>query len=459
MATRLGTGDTVDGGNYLYIDATTISQNTSTRQSTVTWHAYWHFSTVGCRDLGNLQFTVNGAKEYTGSTASNAEHTYNSSHTAATHPNLDMASGSFVIQHDGNGIGSFTCSGTCTGYSGAVSNFATHTVTLAEISTVPDAPGLTSVSQVNNLNALDIVYTAPADDGGPNIDNYIIQYANNSSFSGYTNVNDTGGTYRISNLAWGQAYWVRVYAHNSIGNSGPSTVRSGTTDSTIPSTMAAPTISAITYNSANVGYTAPAANGAAILDYYVRVWKDAALTQVQSEWSPASNPQTVTGLAPNTSYWVGVYARNVNGYSNVSPVSTFKTGVTVPGAPTGLAISNITPVAASGSWAAPAFTGGQTITGYDVSITTTNAVGAITASPTASPYPITGLKPSTDYWFWVRAKNASGVGTWSASQQFKTLPGAWIGNGTEWRPAIVYVGNGTAWVPATIHVGDGTAWK
>ncbi|MFC3068576.1 cadherin-like beta sandwich domain-containing protein [Phenylobacterium soli] len=86
-----------------------------------------------------------------------------------------------------------------------------------------------------------------------------------------------------------------------------------------------------------------------------------------------------------------------------------------PGAPT---IGAVTPgdTQASVAFTAPAFTGGDTITGY----TATSSPGGLTGTCASSPCTVTGLTNGTAYTFTVTATNSAGTGSASAASSGAT---------------------------------------
>ena len=147
-----------------------------------------------------------------------------------------------------------------------------------------------------------------------------------------------------------------------------------------------------------------------------------------------SNTVTATVAAGNGMRGVGVdpsthivYVSNVN-------VNTVSVIATVPGAPSGVAT-----VAGDGkatvSFTPPPSDGGSAITGYTVTATdhTTAAKGGQTATGTASPIIVGGLKNGDSYTFTVTAANVVGSGTPSAPSNPvtpATVPGAPTGAAT-----------------------------
>lgn len=201
-------------------------------------------------------------------------------------------------------------------------------------------------------------------------------------------------------------------------------------------------ISNVTTSSAKVNVSASDGRGAAVTSYLVQVSSSSSFNSIVATLGGSG---TVSGLAPNTPYWVRARAHNSVGDSAWSGTATFTTGATVPGVPTGVGFSGVTQSGVNAAWTAPAANGGSAITGYDVQLATDAnfSVGVINKTFTASPGAIAGLSPGTKYWGRVRAKNAVGAGAYSAAQTFTTLTGT---------PVIVFPTQGMARQPATAHV-------
>lgn len=110
-------------------------------------------------------------------------------------------------------------------------------------------------------------------------------------------------------------------------------------------------------------------------------------------------------------------------------------------------------------------TGGSNIKNFDVGYSATNWVAQgtiISNAASASNYggtrTITGLKPNTFYYFWVRSKNAKGTSPWSPAKGILTSGGVMIRYMNEWRNAIPYVKHNGIWQPARAYVKRNDAW-
>lgn len=181
-------------------------------------------------------------------------------------------------------------------------------------------------------------------------------------------------------------------------------------------------VSNVTTNSAKVNVSASDGRGSAVTSYLVQVSSTSSFNSIVATLGGTG---TVSGLSPNTPYWVRARAHNAVGDSAFSGTQTFTTGATVPGTPTGVGSNSITQNSANITFTAPGANGGSAITGYDVQLATDAnfSVGIINKSVTASPAAVTGLVPGTKYWARVRAKNAVGAGTYSGSITLTTLTG------------------------------------
>lgn len=230
-----------------------------------------------------------------------------------------------------------------------------------------------------------------------------------------------------------------------------------------PSTPAAPSVGAITATTATVSWSAPATNGSTLNGNAGQISRNSGFTDVISSWSVASwqTSHALTGLPKGAVMYARIQARNGVGWSAWSGSRTFTTLTTPASAPGPVEFTNVGPTSANVAWTAPSDTGGAAITAYELQRATDAGFTANTATTTflSSPGTLAGLLPGTTYYVRSRAVNSAGPGAWSTPATVTTLSAVRIGDGTVWRPAIVWVGDGTRWIQTLVRVGDGTVWK
>ena len=195
----------------------------------------------------------------------------------------------------------------------------------------PGAPSLTLV--VRSATSLRTVLHAPVSDGGQAIDRYELQRKPASSNAWAGVVSDWQGPgYNHNGLTAGASYDFRARAHNAVGWGGWSDVLSGA-PAAAPDAPGAPVL---TPGDGELGvlWTAPAANGAVIVDY------DVDYRSGSGDWSAhehvgAGTSTTISGLANGRSHEVRVLATNAQGSSGWSPSANATPVAAVDGPLTG----------------------------------------------------------------------------------------------------------------------------
>ena len=272
--------------------------------------------------------------------------------------------------------------------------------------TVPSAP-TTLVATPGNTTA-SITFTA-ASTGGYAISTY--QYSLNGG--AWTSAGTAASPVNLTGLLNGTTYAVQLRAVNAVGAG----AASGTVSVTPRTTPGAPTSLVATpgNTTASIAFTAGGTGGSAITGYEYSLnggaWTSAGTT---------TSPVSLSGLVNGTPSSVHLRAVNTAGAGTASGAVSV-TPRTTPGAPTSLVA---TPGNTTASIAFTAgSTGGSAITDYQYSL----EGGAWTsASTTSSPVSLSGLVNGTPYSVQLRAVNAAGGGTASATVSItpRTIPSA-----------------------------------
>lgn len=262
----------------------------------------------------------------------------------------------------------------------------------------PNAP--TGLKAIPGDGQVTLNWTAPAFDGGRDIDYYVI-YQNGAALSYHL----AGPTAVISGLVNDRPYSFTVSGHNPAGF-GTQTAVVTIASSATASLPGAPSgvIASAGSNQVYLSWTAPASNGSSPVDYYV-VYQDGVDVS-----HPAVNSTTISSLTNGQSYTFAVAAHNLAGPGpksaavSATPKSLSAT-TTVPDQPTGL---NAVPGhgQVSLTWTAPVRDGGAAIDHY---IVYQNRTAVQTATGTSLT--ITGLINGVSYEFRVAAHNSVGNGT------------------------------------------------
>ena len=181
-------------------------------------------------------------------------------------------------------------------------------------------------------------------------------------------------------------------------------------DTEVPSTPTPVTASNVTDSSADITWNASTDNvGVTGYDVYVNGTLDG---------STASTSYSLSGLSPETTYSVGVKAKDAAGNESAEGTTSFTTGAFVdsvdPSEPTDLSSSNEMTTSADISWTAS--TDNVGVTGYNVYVD-----GTLNGSTTSTSYSLTALSPATTYSVAVEATDAAGNTSTQASIDVTTL--------------------------------------
>ncbi len=258
--------------------------------------------------------------------------------------------------------------------------------TTKNFTTLPNAPSTpTNIEATSTVNSATIKWGASV-----GADSYELIFNNNTY--------ETAGTSKtITGLTENTSYSYKLRAKNAGGTSAYSAVKS---IKTLISPPGIPTniIAVPSYDSVKISWNASSkATG------YDLVFNG-------TTYSVTGTSKTITGLTQNTSYSYKVRAKNAGGTSAYSSAMTVKTLQKPPATP-----ANVTATSTMNSvtvnWSAS-----SGATGYDVMF------NGSAYSVTGTSKTFTALTAATDYSYSVRAKNAAGTSSYSASKIIRTKP-------------------------------------
>lgn len=198
---------------------------------------------------------------------------------------------------------------------------------------VPDA--VTSITLATGDGTIDADWTAPVENGGSAITDYLIEVRPaGGSWETFVDAVSSTPSAVITGLTAGTEYQVRVSAINLIGT-GPATV-----SSQLATVMTAPgDVSGLTLVAGNTqitaSWTAPTLlGGGTLTDYYIYL-----STNNKSTWTIYNDgvgtaaSQVLTGLTNGLSYWVKVVAKNSGRLTSPGIISTNSVSPFAPAAP------------------------------------------------------------------------------------------------------------------------------
>ena len=213
----------------------------------------------------------------------------------------------------------------------------------------------------------------------------------------------------VTGLTAGQTYTFSVVATNSVGGSSPATAPTVTPVDTPSAPTNVSTIA--TSATITVSWTPSASDGGAPISGYTALAFDPVTNFLLATCGAAASGTScvMSALAPNTSYYVRVFATNAQGPSDPSlPTDPQSTAPTTPGSPvpTSLTAGN---GSATVTWTAPEDNGGATITSYTATADDGNG-GVFTCAVDAGSTSclIKGLTNGTSYTVTIAANNVAG---------------------------------------------------
>ncbi|MBS0559547.1 MAG: fibronectin type III domain-containing protein [Proteobacteria bacterium] len=282
--------------------------------------------------------------------------------------------------------------------------------TAAQPSSPPGTPTGLAASSVTSTSLM-IAWTAPTTGGA--VGTYTVQYRITGQSTWTTFSSSVAATsVSVTGLAPSTQYDLSVFAVNSVGSGGTSSILTATTLVAGPGTPGALSVASIGQTSATANWLAPASGGA-VASYVVqyRLTGATAWTQVSGL---VALTYALSGLTAGSQYEVQVAAVNAGGTSAFTASTQFTTLVATPGTPASLAATSATSTTQMLTWSAPS-SGGAPAT-YNVRYSLASANAWTTVSGIAgTTVTISGLSSATAYDYEVQAANAGGSSAWTAA--------------------------------------------
>ena len=294
---------------------------------------------------------------------------------------------------------------------------AVHNVTT--LATVASAPISLVSSDVQSTSAV-ISWSAPADLGGSAITNYLVATLRDGlTWTTTPKAVSTSRSLKLTGLAPGTSYQVRVAAINSVGASEYLTGWVSTM-AAAPTAPRSTAVSNVSTMGLTLAWQLPTSNGgSAITDYQVEVSSNCSSYTVINRVASADLAFSVTGLKAGTKYCFRVSAVNAIGASATSTVVSAVTAGNAPAAPTSLSVKASKTSVVLG-WKASTVTNGSAVRNYIVEYSKDNGGTWIKVTKpvsTSTTLTVTGLKTKTNYLFRVTATND--VGNSAASKNLR----------------------------------------
>ena len=284
--------------------------------------------------------------------------------------------------------------------------------------TTPDAP-TDLAAAANGTSRIDLVWTAPAYDGGAAVTGYRIEMSVDRGLVWrdlVENTNSTDTYFAHTGLSPATTRHYRVSAVNRVGPGDPSNVEQATTDATVPNAPARLSATAKDHSQIDLDWAAPDFDGgSAVTGYRIEVSENegSTWTNLVANTGSTTTAYSHTDLAPATTRHYRVSAINAIGTGNPSNMANATTDAIAPNPPTNLVATATAPTRIDLIWSAPAYDGGAPITSYriEVSLDRINWTDLQRSTGVSlTSYAHIGLRPGSTRHYRVSAINVAGTG-------------------------------------------------
>uniref|UniRef100_H2YFD0 Titin n=1 Tax=Ciona savignyi TaxID=51511 RepID=H2YFD0_CIOSA len=286
---------------------------------------------------------------------------------------------------------------------------------------VLDTPG-----PCQNISVKDIskdyataTWEPPANDGGSNITNYIVEKKETGRKAWSTITTGCQRNHIKINLSEGLTYLFRVMAENENGIGVPVETSTPVKATEVPGSPDRLEVVDVTKSSVALQWRKPDIDGGSkILGYVIE-----SLEKDQNKWMKritVKEPQaSITNLKEGKQYAFRVIALNKVGASDPREATTCTEAVTiqlsykVPGAPASCTVSYACKDSIVVNWQEPVKDGGSQITGYHLEVKDRNSILWKKANRVvirSTHFRVLGLQEGLEYEYRVSAENAAGIG-------------------------------------------------
>ena len=290
---------------------------------------------------------------------------------------------------------------------------------VAAAPTAPAAPTNLSATAVSS-SQINLAWT----DNASNESGFRIERsADGATFTEIGVVGSNVTTYASTSLSAATQYWYRVRAYNATGQSAYAGPASATTQPAAPTAPAAPTnlsATAVSSTQINLTWTDNASNESGF-----RIERSADGVTFTEIGVVGSNVTTYanTSLSAATQYWYRVRAYNATGpsaYAGPASATTQPAAPTAPAAPTNLSATAVSSSQINLTWTDNASNESGFRIERSADGVTFTEIGVVGSNVTT--YASTSLSAATQYWYRVRAYNATGPSAYAGPASATTQP-------------------------------------